>query len=309
MSLYTERNGMRQPVETTYEISLKAYSILLDCCEKYYENLAWKYPDYCPDSSDRSVCCGIDRTMFNEDMEYEIPTLFRRNGTIDKPRSIKNVFEDEAKADSYDQYALLDLIEFIAQNIRDITGRSYHSFYRHNHLSFGSTNVIVKQFVEEINRAFTKTGLLYRLTSNLEIERVEEGAVLSKKIETSIGQIPEPGIKDLLIAAIQKHRSPYPADQRDAVEKIWDALERLKTYYTTLDKKSSAAKIVNDMANGEQSFVDLFNAEFKQLTEIGNDYRIRHHETNKTDIKDQRHYDYFFNRCLSLIALAIQYLQ
>ena len=40
-----------------------------------------------------------------------------------------------------------------------------------------------------------------------------------------------------------------------------------------------------------------------------NDYRIRHHETDKVEITDVRYYDYFFNRCLSLIALAIQYLQ
>ena len=64
----------------------------------------------------------------------------------------------------------------------------------------------------------------------------------------------------------------------------------------------------SDMANGNDNFVDLFNAEFKTLTDIGNKYRIRHHETNKIDITDIRYYDYLFNRCLSLIALAIQYL-
>lgn len=103
-------------------------------------------------------------------------------------------------------------------------------------------------------------------------------------------------------------RKPYPGCARDAVEKIWDALERLKTYYTSLDKKASTLKIVADMANGQAEFVGLFNAEFKALTDIGNNFRIRHHETSKIDITDTRHYDYFFNRCLSLIALAIQYL-
>lgn len=63
------------------------------------------------------------------------------------------------------------------------------------------------------------------------------------------------------------------------------------------------------MANGHDDFVELFNAEFRILTDIGNNYRIRHHETNKIDIIDIRYYDYLFNRCLSLIALAIQYLE
>ena len=113
----------------------------------------------------------------------------------------------------------------------------------------------------------------------------------------------------MLDDAIIAYKTPHPSARQSAVEKIWDALERLKTYYTTLDKKNSAAKIVSDMAHGQIEFIDLFNSEFKVLTDIGNNFRIRHHETNKTDITDSKHYDYFFNRCLSLIALAIQYLK
>lgn len=105
------------------------------------------------------------------------------------------------------------------------------------------------------------------------------------------------------------YKTPNPTARQDSVEKIWDALERLKTYYTALDKKHSSKRIVNDMANGNDDFADLFDNEFKVLTDIGNKYRIRHHETDRIDITDVRYYDYFFNRCLSLIALAIQYLR
>lgn len=56
-------------------------------------------------------------------------------------------------------------------------------------------------------------------------------------------------------------------------------------------------------------YIDLFDNEFKTLTEIGNNYRIRHHETYKVEITDISHYDYFFNRCLSLMALAIKHLK
>ena len=80
-------------------------------------------------------------------------------------------------------------------------------------------------------------------------------------------------------------------------------------YYTDKDKKGSVEQIVNDMADSQADFVKLFNTEFKTLTDIGNEFRIRHHETNKIDITDIRHYDYFFNRCISLIGAAIQYLK
>ena len=306
MALYTERHGMRSPKEKTYAISIKAYSLLFDCCSRYLEYLAWKYPLEC---SDGNGCCGLDHIKFNEDMEYEIPDLFRRDGFIDKPRRMKNVFADEYIEDNYDQYSLLDLIEFIAQNIRDIVRRTYHSFFRHDDISFGKSNTVSLKFIEEINGLFEKLGLLYAMTEALEIERIEESSVLDEKTTTNIVKIKEDGLKDLLTVAIQKHKSPYPNDQKDAVEKIWDALERLKTYYTGMDKKASATKIVNDIANGQADFISLFNTEFKALTDIGNNFRIRHHETNKIDITDIRHFDYFFNRCLSLIGLAIQYLE
>lgn len=307
MSLYTERHNMRTPIAKTYKISIKAYSLLYDCCSRYFEYLAWKYPEECPDGHG---CCGFNFHQFSEDMEFEVPTLFRKNGVIDKPRAMRNVFNtDEVMYDDYDQYALIDLIEFVAQNMRDITRRSHHGFFGHDDLSFGSTNGATIWFVDDINAIFNKTGLLYRLTTNLEIERVEETAVLSDEIETDISAITEPGLRELLITAARKHKSPYPDDQKDAVEKIWDALERLKTYYTSMDKKASATKIVSDMAGGQADYITLFNAEFKALTDIGNNFRIRHHETNKIDITDIRHYDYFFNRCLSLISTAILYLE
>ncbi len=306
MSLYTERHGMRSPIEKTYTISIKAYSLLFDTCVKYFENLAWKYPDECPDGNG---CCGLDHIKFNEDLEYEIPTIFRRDGRIDKPLSFKNIFDDEFKDDVYDQYALFDLIEFVAQNALDITNKRWHGFFAHHDLFFGTTNTIALDFIRDINAVFNKTGLLYQLTSNLEVERIEEASVLTGKTKDNIDNIKEDGLKELLIIAIQKHKSPYPDDQKDAVEKIWDALERLKTYYTDKNKRDSATKIVNDMAGGHASYIELFNAEFKALTDIGNNYRIRHHETNKIDITDIRHYDYFFNRCLSLIGTAVQYLR
>jgi len=245
-------------------------------------------------------------------MEFEIPTLFRRDGRIAKPYSTVNIFNDEAEDDEYDQYALFDLIEFVAQNIRDITHRNYHRYYGHEDLSFGETNATAGKFLEEINSIFKKTGLLYQLTENLEIERTEETSVLTEKMLEEIDAVTEPGIRELLIIALQKHKSPHPNDQKDAVEKIWDAFERLKSYYAAnqREKASSIDKIVTDMSGGEEYFKQLFDTEFRTLTnDIGNACHIRHSEVWQVDITDMRHYDYFFNRCLSMIALAIQYLE
>ena len=302
MALYTERHGMRMPVEHTSTITVEMYEMLFNCCEKYYVNIAWKFPDECPDGQG---CCGLDFQQFSTHMKFDIPTLYRdSNGRIGKPSH--GYYSDD---EDYDQYALLDLIEFIGQNCRDITVGSFHSYFGHNHIQLLDTDKISRTFCSDINGIFQKTGLLYTLTENMMVERVIEHSTLSIEVETTIKSVKESGLKDLLDEAVLLFKQPNPAMRNDAVEKLWDALERLKTYYTSLDKKASVTKIIKDMSDGQSSFEQLFDVEFSALTKIGNDYRIRHHETNKIDIQDIRHYDYFFNRCLALIAVALQYLQ
>lgn len=74
-----------------------------------------------------------------------------------------------------------------------------------------------------------------------------------------------------------------------AVKKLWDAFERLKTYYSpTLDKKKSINRIIRDMGGNKDPYEELFEKEFYELTAIGNNFRIRHHETTKTDIEDNK---------------------
>lgn len=307
MAYYTERHGMRRPVAKTYDIAIEKYALLLHCCEKYYNNLAWKYPAHCPDGQG---CCGIDHEQFRLDLQYEIPTLFRDySDNITVPTVHHNIFGSNDEETEYDQYALLDLIEFFAENVRDVVVGSFHSYFGHYHLTCQNSRNVCVQFRDEINSIFQKTGLLYELNTDLQVERIVENSPLTPAVESAIAAVKEVGARELLQEAILLHRSPNPADIRNAVEKLWDAYERLKTYYTTMNKAKSAEKIVNDMAAGQTPYVTLFDTEFRALTKIGNDFRIRHHETDKVEITDVRYYDYFFNRCLSLIALAIQYLQ
>lgn len=307
MSYYTERHGMRKPIEKTYEIDPGKYAVFLGCCEKYYDNIDWKYPEECEDGRG---CCGLDRWKLAEDMKYEIPSLFiSDSGEIGVPRVIHNVFKKEPEVDEYDQYALLDFIEFMFENVRDILKGDYHKFFNHYHITTKTTSVIREQFKDEINASFEKTGLLYTLNMNGEVERIVENSVISADILNSVSTIKEQGTKELLQEALALYRSHDSNASRDAVEKLWDAFERLKTYYAQMDKKTSSKTIINDMADGSSDYISLFEEEFQKLTKIGNSFRIRHHETNKIDITDRRYYDYFFNRCLSLIALAVQYLK
>jgi hypothetical protein len=96
-------------------------------------------------------------------------------------------------------------------------------------------------------------------------------------------------------------------DRQVALEKIWDSFERIKTYYDSNPKKKnmSADKLSGNVSvNFDKEFMD---EEFKKLTKIGNDYKIRHHETSKLSLSDE-HIHYLFFRMLSLIDLCLVFL-
>lgn len=164
-------------------------------------------------------------------------------------------------------------------------------------------------FRTSINSVLSRGNVYFILSESGMVEQQILHEVLDDNTGENIGKILEPGLRELMDEAIALHQQANISAHRIAVEKIWDALERLKTYYTCLDKKASANKIINDISGGQADFSSLFTSEFRSLTDIGNKFRIRHHETDKIDIIDTHYYDYFFNRCLSLIALAIQYLK
>jgi len=320
MSFYTERHGMRKSIDHSFMITYDVYGMLFDCCKKYYDNIAWKFPAECPDGNG---CCGLDLQQFSTQMKFLIPALYRNNDElIDRvpknkfPSFYKNNLSwditNKPNFDCYEnsetQYALFDLIEFIGQNCKDFEQVDYHSFFGHYHIRSLNTRKVAYTFRNEINNVFQLTGLLYTLSDKMMVERIIEYGILTPEVETIVASVKENGLKSLLNEAVNLFKQPNPAVRKDAVEKLWDAFERLKTYYNTLSKKASVTKIIEDMSDGQVSFKELFDKEFHALTDIGNGYRIRHHETDKIDIQDIRHYDYLFNRCLALIAMALQYL-
>ena len=104
-------------------------------------------------------------------------------------------------------------------------------------------------------------------------------------------------------------------DKQVGLEKLWDSFERLKTYFsdTTIesskkkqkDKKRSSQEMVNIIS--EYFDKEFLDSEFRALSDIGNNYRIRHHEVGKKELTF-KHINYFFFRMLSLIDLCLVFL-
>lgn len=131
----------------------------------------------------------------------------------------------------------------------------------------------------------------YKLNVNLEL--------LSNKITKTEDQI----FNELIDSAKNFY---IEGNKQEAIEKVWDAFERLKTILNPGDKKKSAQSLIELLSvEIEKSF---FEHEFKTLTDVGNNYMIRHSEVNKISLTDNSSKDYLFFRVLALIDLAIQKL-
>lgn len=296
--LFRERNNMHVEKVCTDKIDKDMYALLINVCDKYILYMANKFPEYCPDYG--NVVCGLDLASFEKSLKFQIPGLFYGyDGKVVYP-----------SVDDYDQYALLDYIEYIGGNIKDITEYDYHTFFQHHHLKLENTEQVFVSFQNEVNEVFELTGLLYTLADSKRVERITTADTQIDESKEIVQTIKEPGLKDLINEVVSFYKHPNPAIYRSAVEKLWDALERVKTFYVPagMDKKKSVETLIKSMANNQQHFFDLFTTEFRTLTEIGNNYRIRHHETDKYDINDDNYYEYFFNRCFALIVLAIKYI-
>jgi len=168
-------------------------------------------------------------------------------------------------------------------------------------IEFFAKHSMSGDFEAQINAILKLNEITLRLSNGKVVSTFD--TQINKKFLMAVQEV---GLKELLQDVIKYYDE---GNLQIAVEKLWDAFERLKTYYSpTLDKKKSINKIVEDMGGKQQAFKDLFENEFHELTTLGNNFRIRHHEVTKIDIQDERHYEYLYKRCLSLISIAIQYL-
>lgn len=119
----------------------------------------------------------------------------------------------------------------------------------------------------------------------------------------------EQNLRDLVLEADKYFKKQDEESKQRALEKIWDAFERVKTYYYTNNKKDSIEKIIQKISNEDTNLKNRLDTEFKELTEIGNNYQIRHFETNKKPITDIRIKEYWYTRCLAIINLVIRFVE
>ena len=209
-------------------------------------------------------------------------------------------------SDLSNKYAILDFIQFCYKNIYKAKNTDYHNFFQHYHLNFDSSEELQYEFRSEVNNIFERNGIVFFIDENGEIKRS-----LAPKMESMINKIyntKDDRLNELVHLANNKFVLPNYEDRIHALEKIWDAFERVKTYYGE-SKKQSAEQLIHTIANSNSKFKKIINEESKSLTNIGNNFQIRHFERGKIEISDNQHIDYLFYRMITLIHLFLTKLE
>lgn len=140
-----------------------------------------------------------------------------------------------------------------------------------------------------------------------DIVRLTESRVVPPVLFEAMGTLPASGdttLDALLDDARSKFKDPSPKVRSEATEKLWDAWERLKSLEVQGNKRLSVGRLL-DQCSPEQKFRQLLELEAQQLTAIGNDFHIRHFETDKAPIASPAHNDYLFHRLFALIHLLL----
>jgi hypothetical protein len=140
-----------------------------------------------------------------------------------------------------------------------------------------------------------------------DMTRLTEQRPVPPVLFDAMGTLPSSGdatLDALLRDACTKFRDPAPLSRMEGAQKLWDAWERLKTLDAHNDKRLST-KLLLDQCAGDPAFRALLESEAKELTRIGNEFQIRHFETDRAGIARPEQVDYLFHRLFALVHLLL----
>ena len=240
--------------------------------------LAQDFPQICADGAEPYA---TDRLSVMQTIHAEIPELPWPPDQYTVPPTLP----------------VLDLLEFLHRHASKATPRKHHSFFDHDHLRFDRAQG-QDELRQAVNRLLGRSGMAYELDEEGKINRLAAPAI-REQLQRELPSTRDEDLDELLQLSITRYLDPDPQTRRDALEKLWDAFERAKTLSPGKDKKARALALAETAANSPDE-AELLKAEMRALTQLGNEFRIRHHEVDRIAVSDQL-VDYLFARMYALL--------
>jgi hypothetical protein len=284
------------PVPRTSElISKEVWEGLAGLIENSIERGCFgeRFPETCPDGVG---VIGTNARAFASRVRVEIP------GLVWPPEREDPSSWDAPKPTIPSTLHILDLLEFCFREIASPVPADHHSYYAHYHLRFDAPTGR-QEFRNDANRILSRNGLAFELGSDGKVRRLAP-LILRESLGQAVFRSGDSTLDTMLEESRRKFLNPDPRLRKEAVERLWDSWERLKTLGNPKDKKASIEQLLRRAAP-EALLFEKLNEEATALTAIGNQFHIRHSEVGKVAVDDSRHIDYLFHRLFALIQLIL----
>jgi hypothetical protein len=302
-------------------ISVSVWNFIVTVYEQLIEDrlLACRFPkkdcSYYPEA-----ITGCDKTALEFSLKGEIPSL---KTPVEYCREDNFTPFESWQAERYglpDKYVILDFLEFLHKNIVDVIEydiddgiyrslANHYEFYtfmhiKHKHYSFSERGKNKALFRKKINDVFRRNGIVFYLDDD-GLARRAVPKMIANIISNVEFETEDVELNDMLKVAYHKFTSPHPEMRKEAIDRLWDAFEQLKTYLSS-DKKKPAGKIIKDLSGNNVLFGERVEKEFRELTDIGHIFHIRHIERHKSATLTDLQINYLFYRMSSLICLCLE---
>ena len=199
---------------------------------------------------------------------------------------------------------ILDLLEFCANAVGEPIRGTYHSFFKHYHLSWNREAGLAR-FLSDVNRIFARNGIAYELTPDGQARRLLPEP-LAEALRSTVFKTGDDETDRMLETARRRIASPKEEHRQDALEKLWDAFERMKTLEPGSGKRERADALLDRAATPGTRYREVLGEEARALTNIGNEFRIRHSEVWKESVSSPAQVDYLFGRMFAFVRMVLK---
>ena len=256
-----------------------------------------RFPERCPDGQ---AVCGCDTDALAASVIAEMPGLA---WPLETMCLVEDGFLSQREPFAPDTLLILDFIEFIYASVAKPIPGKHHDFFSHHHLTFDQQSG-QEEFRSTVNRIFSRNGVAFEMLSTGRIVRVLP-PVLGEDLKRTIFRTGDRTLDNMLDECRAKFSDRNPLVRREALERLWDGWERLKSLADPGDKKRSI-KIILDATAAEPSLRARMEEEATELNSIGNSHLIRHSEVNQVPVIDVDQVDYLFHRLFAMIQLILR---
>ncbi len=256
-----------------------------------------RFPERCPDGQ---AICGCDQGAIAASVVAEMPGL---TWPLETFRLVDDSFLQQREPFAPDTLLILDFVEFVYASVAKPVPGKHHDFFNHHHFTFDQP-AGQEEFRATVNRIFSRNGVAFEMLSTGRIVRVLP-PVLGEELKRTIFRTGDRTLDNMLDECRMKFSDRNPLVRREALERLWDAWERLKSLADPSDKKRSI-KIILDATASVPLLRARLEEEATELNSIGNSHLIRHSEVNQVPVIDVDHIDYLFHRLFAMIQLLLR---